>query len=389
MTKKLSSRRFRGFSRRGMMNKESEQMTSFTNVDEWHPPKELANKPSATPPTSPSAKSASNVVVSPPKVHRKSPTTNRGIDTNAKRQFWETVFTQKGSGSGDQSSSDDEDLVKHNVMDKKKWLQEAFTPTGGGNMPQNDDYSNDEDPTEDLTMTESEAIDLEEDIDQVLFSKKTPTAPGQAYSYTPPKSTGTVSYDAEDPYQDAYRIWQQKGLLPSEESNEQPKKTAASPDLPSPSGTTTDAQGAYHHAVSFKLEDSSSNNSASTEEHQGGKTVAGSGKMLLVETPANSSFEGGDPQDPAKKPLLVPLTEEPYIQNMTSSRQSSMDKSHKSPMLSIFGGSLSSQDVAFQRLEAYHDYVKAYRSYIRDRQSPEKARETEEARHLLAVAKAI
>jgi len=403
------------------------ELTKFKNPEEWHPPKaewleeteteteavnvdeqvatNLMKNSSSTPPSTPSPTVPSSTwshdenekvpevgtkekesVISPPKVQRKSPPiSSRGADTNAKRQFWENVFKHPHAKESkdavddvDCSSSDDsEDLVKHDVLEKKKWLQQAFTPTGGGNM------LHEEEDTEEPTVTETEsAPDDTEDVQN--FQLKSPpkpkkeAIPGQTYSYSLPVSPTAAArhtpLDRRDEYQDAYRLWHSRGLLswcpsPQEDPVNKSIKFAAS-IATAPVAATMQNQRNDHV----------------------GETRTSSGQWVLLETITDSFDSIVDATEYEGTTSFAPVAavaDDSHIKTMKVARQASINKSHGVPLVTLFGGSLSPREVASQRVDAYHDYVKAYTAYIRDRKSPEKAQCQQEARHLLEVAKAI
>jgi hypothetical protein len=91
------------------------------------------------------------------------------------------------------------------------------------------------------------------------------------------------------------------------------------------------------------------------------------------------------------------------LRSFLDSRKSTAERTSKAPLLTVFGGNwnnrtLQADDATHgqhttatpnQRLEAYRNYVREYKRYIKDRKSTDNAKSHEDALHLLDVVKAI
>jgi hypothetical protein len=364
------------------------------------------------------------------------PSNSRRSATLKHRDFWQTVLKPT-------SSEDEEpDLVSASsgshtadVRKKSQWLQSAFSPKGGGNMPGLDHDEEDESTTQDLTETvggDDGSVSVLSESVHTNTTTPVPSSPSYhnywTASNTPPRRRSPEAAPAltvhDQAWTDAYQIWYQHGLLPWKPDVDEcfplqvPAATeGSSSNVKSPSLAIASPRGLVqerddHDADQFHDslmddDDNDNENSAGRGAWMGGggdtapaspRTVQASRtlhKTLTQSCPLLTVFGGNGngnaapaPTAAAKAVDLAPATPEAPTTPKTmlapeaapatspSTKSSSSSSSSTSPIKLLPSLTPSPSQV-------YSNYVMAYTAYVQDRHNPAKASAHNEARKLL------
>jgi hypothetical protein len=358
------------------------------------------------------------------------PSNSRRSATLKHRDFWQTVLKPT-------SSEDEEpDLVSASsgsntadVRKKSQWLQSAFSPTGGGNMPGLDREDEDESTTQDLTETLG-GDELEGDGSVSVLSESvntattTPVPPSPSYynywtaSNTPPRRRSPDAAPAltlqDQVWTDAYQIWYQRGLLPwkpdfdecfplqgvAEERSNQKSPLVASASPRDLEEEDHDQDDQFHDSFMDDDDNNDNENSARRDMWMGGggdaapaspgtvqasrtlhKTLTQSCPLLTV---FGGNGNGNAPPAPAAVAVEAPVTPKapatpktPEAPATSPSTKSSSTSSTTSSPIKLLPSLTPSPS------QLYSNYVNAYTAYVQDRHNPTKASAHNEARTLL------
>jgi hypothetical protein len=355
------------------------------------------------------------------------PSNSRRSATLKHRDFWQTVL--KPTSSEDEDYENEPDLVSassgSNTADVKKksqWLQSAFSPKGGGNMPglEHEDESMTQDLTETVGGDDGSVSVLSESVHTNTAATPVPSSSPSYYNYwtasnTPPRrrspdAAPTLTLQ-DQVWTNAYQVWYQRGLLPwkpdfdecfplqdvaEEGPNHQPPRVA--------SASPRDLEEEDHDHDQFHdsfMDDDDHENSASRGVWMGGDTAPASpGSVQASRTlhrnmtqscPLLTVFGGNGNGNAAPAPTAVdaaakaPVTPEAPVTPKTmmapeapatspSAKSSSSGSSSPIKLLPSLTPSPS---------QVYSNYVNAYTAYVQDRHNPTKATAHNEARTLL------
>lgn len=278
-------------------------------------------------------------------------------------------------------------IRRGDVGRKKKWLEQAFTPTGGGNMKHSDDDEEGLSPRSintdgSLAVTPPPATPDSEVGDELssgtgsFTTQATPTSifrfhtsPDSALTerQIPPSLVRCGPMDEKR----AYRIWHAKGLLAFQPEKPRLKSKSMALDRPPNKTTAPDPKGSYHHSDSTSLatgpdEASLSANTVSVDstDRQDGTKRTLKGKPILLETiyrdddedeeyvsdsgnQQNARFLVQNPFDAyiAQQTEGMVLQEQTHVADATAillsfslSRTWSIARSNAAPILTLFGG---------------------------------------------------
>lgn len=447
-------------------------------------------------PTSPNAQAPSMATLTPP------PVLPRESDSAAKRRYWQRALNgadtnddeeeeeeQDGgddregkprlarlrrNSNGSSSSDASADLIQLNVLNKKKWLQQAFTPHGGGNMPgvgseDYDDYYDEHDkmrhqedestPVADIlrtvtpkTVPYNRMTELATSAAAAVGTPEAKLKPPQSRSEpTQTKRTATHMRQPESSHRAASTNSCQ-GDHPESTLNKQlfPQSPAASPRRLVPNRRCHDSPSAAPWRKDMTQTQSGkwvlletvvkpdggepfySLDDNDDDDYKGDSTDAATQQAEPVPTDksfienlfdatnlpspdTNCAPNASDPNSNAPTPAAVEnahveptfleilnameeaqkngtnsprLLDHPEIQAMIQSRNFNAKMCQDTQLLTLYGGD-SQLSASAQRSEAYRNYVKVYKIYIKDRRCKEKAQQHSDARYLLEIAKAI
>ena len=232
---------------------------------------------------------------------------------STQKQFWqERAFAEKDTTTATTAHSTTSSTPSQEHPKKLKaktvWLQGAFTPTGGGNMPNLDDVLAIETIAgAAATAQQEETCRRRQDLPQALEAGQ------QQDPHDIHANPRTVKHCQGDPYQSAYKVWYQKGLIhwcPTPHAMETDGDYQHGESLVTNAHEGVQPAGSYHHTNSIVLE-----RSADPSESAGSEI-----------TPVTADAAVASPRrSAAKEPIVVETVESGISDTTTDESAISVD----------------------------------------------------------------
>ena len=288
-----------------------------------------------------------------------------------------STLEESDSMSSGSVERDTSAIKRGDVVRKKKWLEQAFTPTGGGNMSQSTDEE-DENRTPKSTGSEypfdvspppaSPASAAETAPPNLSASKRASSA--SIFRFQSPDDVALTERQPPSPLvrcgpmdeAQAYRIWHAKGLLAFQP--DKPRlwhKTV--PEIGTPAQETAsppagDPNGSYHHSDSITMASAAGDLELAERNAPTGSVLTSNGKLIVLETISDedddiadlavsgqlsASFAIVNPFDEIvdRSSVALPLEGTALLLSFAASKQASVARSNSAPVMTFFGGKVA------------------------------------------------